>query len=477
MENQVRVRFAPSPTGYLHVGGLRTALYNYLFARHHGGKFILRIEDTDRSRYVEGAVENLIASLKWAGLEYDEGPDKPGEFGPYVQSERTALYLKHADELIASGKAYYCFCTAMRLDEQRTIQKEKNLSTMYDKKCLSLTPDEVKAKLDGGDPYVIRLNIPASGEFKFKDKVRGKIKIDLSQVDDQILIKSDGFPTYHLANVVDDHYMQITHVIRGEEWLSSVPKHVLLYKYLGWKVPDFAHLPLLLNTDKSKLSKRQADVATEDYMKKGYLPAALINFVALLGWNKGDNQEIFSLAELAEYFDLKRVNKAGAVFDIVKLDWMNGQYIRKADLEWVCTQTTKYFEKANIDISDAEKYNKVINTARGYIDSLDNIVEHARMYYQDLVFDEAQKEILGSADSQKVFQYLLAQLSNLSTIDSEEIEKIIKQGPADTGVKGKAYFFPLRLVFYGNTSGPHVPTLIDILGLAESLQRIKNVMI
>ncbi len=293
MEKQVRVRFAPSPTGYLHVGGLRTALYNFLFAKHHGGKIILRIEDTDQSRKVEGAVENLIETLRWAGVVYDEGPDRNGGFGPYIQSQRLSLYQQYAKQLIGSNKAYYCFCSSERLDEVRKKQIALKQSPSYDRHCRDLSSAESEKRVAAGDRYVVRMKVPLDGEMTFEDVIRGKVTIAYKILDDQVLIKSDGFPTYHLAVVVDDHLMGITHIIRGEEWLSSVPKHILLYQYFGWELPEYVHLPLLLNPDKSKLSKRQGDVAVEDYRAKGYLKEAIVNFIAFLGWNPGDEREIF----------------------------------------------------------------------------------------------------------------------------------------------------------------------------------------
>ena len=324
-----RVRFAPSPTGYLHVGGLRTALYNYLFARNCKGKFILRIEDTDRNRYVPGAVENLISTLSWAGIDYDEGPDKGGEYGPYLQSERLDIYKEHADSLIKNKKAYYCFCSSGRLTSLREKQQKQNLQAMYDKHCLSLSEEEIRYNLSEGLPHVIRLNVEPGKKIKFNDYIRKEIEFSSDVVDDQVLIKTDKYPTYHLANVVDDHLMKITHVIRGDEWLSSTPKHVILYEAFGWEIPIFAHLPLLLNADRSKLSKRQGDVAVEDYKNKGYLKEALVNFVALLGWTAGDNKEYYDINELISKFSLDRVNKSGAVFNIEKLNWLNEEHLRK----------------------------------------------------------------------------------------------------------------------------------------------------
>ena len=343
-DKKVRVRFAPSPTGYLHVGSLRTALYNYLFARKHKGEFILRIEDTDQKRLVEDATEKLLGTL---GLffDWDEGLERKmvrqladgrwkigakGTCGPYIQSERLDIYRKYADELVGNGRAYPCFCTAERLEAVRNEQEARKEPTRYDGYCRDLSKEEVSETLKENAPHVVRLRVEGSGDVVFDDVVRGKVSFSRKTIDDQVLLKSDGFPTYHLANVVDDHLMGITQVIRGEEWLPSTPKHILLYEAFGWNIPQFAHLPLLLNSDRSKLSKRQGDVAVEDYLAKGYLPEALLNFVALLGWNPGEGktQEIFSLRELIDEFDLEHVHKGGAVFDAKKLDWLNAQYIK-----------------------------------------------------------------------------------------------------------------------------------------------------
>ena len=327
----IRTRFAPSPTGYLHVGSLRTALYCYLFAKANKGKFILRIEDTDQERFVEGAIENLIKILDWAELKYDEGPilkngkvEQKGDYGPYIQSQRFDLYKKYADELIQKGQAYYCFCTKERLDDLRQSQEAKKQATMYDRKCLSIPLEEALKRVKAGEPNVVRQKIPYE-LLKFKDEVRGHIQFDGKTIDDQVLIKSDGFPTYHLANVVDDHLMGITHVIRGEEWLPSTPKHIFLYKSFGWQQPIFAHIPLLLNKDRSKLSKRQGHVSVEEYIEEGYLREAIINFTALLGWHPGagEENELFSLKDLEKLFSLERVHKAGAIFEIEKLNWFN----------------------------------------------------------------------------------------------------------------------------------------------------------
>ena len=328
--SEVRVRFAPSPTGFVHIGSLRTALYNYLFAKKMGGKYILRVEDTDRTRLVDGAIENMLNAMKWAGVNHDEGVMlddngnvvQKGEYGPYIQSERLDIYKKYIQELLDNGKAYYCFCTKERLDEVREKQKEAGETPRYDGHCRDLTQEEIDAKIAAGEPYVIRLRLPENHVIKFTDLVRGETEFNTNDLDDQVLIKTDGFPTYHFAVVVDDHLMKITHVIRGEEWVSSTPKHVYLYEAFGWEAPKFVHLPNILNKEKKKLSKRQGDVAVEDFKKKGYLPEGLVNYVALVGWSPEENKEIFSMEELEQAFSIERVSKSGGVFDTEKLNWV-----------------------------------------------------------------------------------------------------------------------------------------------------------
>ena len=335
----VKVRFAPSPTGFVHIGSLRTALYNYLFAKRMGGEYLLRVEDTDQTRLVEGAIENMLQAMRWAGVNHTEGVMldengnivQKGENGPYIQSERLDIYKKYIQELLDNGKAYYCFCTKERLDEVREKQKEAGETPRYDGHCRDLTEEEVQAKIAAGKPYVIRLRLPENHVIKFNDLVRGETEFNTNDLDDQVLIKTDGFPTYHFAVVVDDHLMEITHVIRGEEWLSSTPKHVYLYEAFGWEPTTFVHLPNILNKEKKKLSKRHGDVAVEDFKKKGYLPEGLVNYVALVGWSPEDNQEIFSMEELENAFSIDRVSKSGGVFDTEKLNWVNQHYVKDAD--------------------------------------------------------------------------------------------------------------------------------------------------
>lgn len=341
--SEVRVRFAPSPTGYLHIGGLRTALFNYLYARHTGGKMILRIEDTDRTRFVEGALENLLKALKWSGVEIDEGVmldenghvTEKGDFGPYIQSERVekGIYDQYIEKLLDEGKAYYCFCSQERIDSVRDQMRADGLTPKYDGLCRSIPLEEARQRVANGEEHTVRLKLPKDYDISFDDRIKGKITFNTDDQDDQVLIKRDGFPTYHFAVVVDDHLMGITHVVRGDEWISSTPKHVYLYEAFGWDAPEYIHLPTVLNKDHKKYSKRNGDGMVEDFIEEGYMPEGLINFLSLLGWSPDSEEEIFTMEELAKQFDFDRVNKTGAVFDKKKLDWVNGHYVRELSPE------------------------------------------------------------------------------------------------------------------------------------------------
>jgi len=476
--SDIRVRFAPSPTGFLHVGGLRTALFNYLFAKNQGGKVILRIEDTDQSRKVEGAIKNLLESLKWAGLTFDEGPEVGGDYGPYIQSERLESYGKYAQQLIDQGDAYYCFCTEEDLTQMREAHQANNEDTRYNGRCRPLSADDVKEKLAQGTPYVIRMKIKQDGgDYVINDQIRGEVRFSPNQIDDQILIKSDGFPTYHLANVVDDHLMKISHVIRGEEWLPSTPKHIQLYAYFGWEKPEFAHLPLLLNPDRSKLSKRQGDVATEDYRQKGYLPECLINYVGLLGWHAADDQEIFSLAELIEAFSLDRVGKAGAVFDINKLNWMNQQYIKQISPEDLFEFVQPYlpdFAKSE----NKEKLAKIIQIVRDSLITLPDITERLDLFFNENpeIKDESLKETLNNDESQQVYQSFVAQLEDVETLSSENFGQVMKKVQKETGIKGKKLWIPIRIAITLVEQGPDLSSVVDVFGKEKCLKMIRNIL-
>ncbi len=474
MSNEIRVRFAPSPTGYLHVGSLRTALYNYLYARKTGGKFILRIEDTDQNRFVKDAVENLLKTLQSLNIDFDEGPQNGGEFGPYFQSERTDIYRKYVDELIAKDAAYPCFCTKEDLQKMREQQKKRGEDFHYDGRCRDLSTKEAEERIANGEKYVVRLKVPKNGECTFYDLVRDKVSIPWKMVDDQVLLKSDGFPTYHLANVVDDHLMRITHVIRGEEWLSSVPKHLFLYDAFGWKPSKMCHLPLLLNSDKSKLSKRQGDVAVEDFLKKGYLKETLINFVALLGWHAKGNKEIYDLNELIKDFSLKRLNKSGAVFDLDKLNWMNKQYLHKLDIDEIAKRAKTFFQEAGYHLEKTEHLKELVEVARQRITTLDEISAFAAPFFKGLEISENDRKILRTDNSQILLKFWLENIQSAKTIDENLINKLLKRSGKELGIKGKHLYPPLRIALYGKPHGPELPTIIDILGKEKVLQRLEK---
>ena len=476
-----RVRFAPSPTGYLHVGGLRTALYNYLFAKHNNGTFVLRIEDTDRNRFVEGAVKNLINALKWAGLNFDEGPEAGGNFGPYMQSERLDIYKKYADELIDKGKVYYCFCTPERLKDLREEQEKQKLpQAKYDKHCLHLSKDEADKNLSAGIPKVVRLNVIPNQTIKFDDVVREHVEFESNNVDDQVLIKSDGYPTYHLANVVDDHLMKITHVIRGEEWLSSTPKHVLLYDSFGWERPIFAHLPLLLNPDRSKLSKRQGDVAVEDYRDKGFLKDALINFVALLGWNAGDDKEFYYMDELIKCFSLERVNKAGAVFDLQKLNWLNAEHLRKKSSDELLSLLKDEIQKSKFkDQNFSDEYLKlIIESMKERVSFVKEFIDTCSYFYEaPTEYEQKSIEKNWKPETPSYLNKLKVGFELLSSASKEDYENVLAKVSEELNVGKGKLIHPLRLAVSGQSTGPGMFDLLFILGKDEVIKRIDTAIL
>jgi glutamyl-tRNA synthetase len=474
--NKVRVRFAPSPTGFLHIGGLRTALYDYLFARHFGGDLILRIEDTDQNRKVDGAVENLLEAFQKLGIVFNEGPLLGGNFAPYFQSQRLGIYQQYAKELVEKGFSYPCFCSAETLDEMRKDMQEKKLFPKYDRRCLSLSKEEIESRIASGEKYVLRLRMPDERTFIINDEIRGQVEIDTHQLDDQVIIKSDGFPTYHLAAVVDDHLMGISHVIRGEEWLSSTPKHIFLYECFGWTAPKWVHLPLILNPDRSKLSKRMNDVSVDNYLEKGYLKEALLNFVALLGWHGADDRELYSLDELCNEFTLERVSKAGAVFDLAKLDWMNGQYLRTLPLNYIADLCRPYFIQKKIDISNETKYQKVIEVVRTRATLLTDFIPNSERYYRDLNIEAKDMELLQTDASKTVIKWMIEQLKDLKEPDTEILRQIINQGTEALGLKGKLYYTPLNIALSFGSSCPELHHIIGILGIPETLKRLQKAL-
>ncbi|MBI3332052.1 glutamate--tRNA ligase [Candidatus Peregrinibacteria bacterium] len=483
----LRTRFAPSPTGFLHIGGLRTALFTWILAKQQKGIFILRIEDTDQARSMPGAVENILETLHWAGLSPDEGvvldrgvPAEKGGKGPYFQSERLDLYKKHAEELIEKGHAYRCFCTPQRLEQMRLKQQALKQAPMYDRHCLDLAPEEVAAKLKEEAPSVIRLRVPRERTILFDDAVRGEVSFKGHTIDDQVLLKSDGFPTYHLANVVDDHHMGIDLVLRGEEWLSSTPKHILLFEAFGWLPPQYAHVPLLLNKDKSKLSKRQGDAAAEDYIKKGYLKEALLNFLALLGWNPGTEQEIFSLEELVEQFSLERIQKGGAVFDVEKLDWLQGQWMRKMDPKdfakriqpivgekYPAAQKDKDFGKKAALVQErilffseaAHLMHFFYETPHVTLDVLANEKQKVTKDKLPTLLEEDRKILEGISDKKWTAETLLAAFKE-------------RAGKGD--LKLGQLLWPLRASLTGLPYSPGAVEVAEILGKEETLKRLEK---
>jgi glutamyl-tRNA synthetase len=473
----VRVRFAPSPTGFLHVGGLRTALYNYLFARKNGGAFILRIEDTDRSRYVEGAVDNLIETLRWAGIDYDEGPRKGGPAAPYVQSERLAIYREHAERLVGEGYAYFAFDTPEELEKMRREQEKSPIPLRHDRRVPRLSPADVRARLDAGVPAVVRMTVPDNETIAVDDVVRGRVEFSSVQLDNQVLLKSDGYPTYHLANVVDDHLMGVTHVIRGEEWLPSTPKHVLLYRYFGWELPQFAHLPLLLNPDKSKLSKRQGDVAVEDYRQKGFLPEALVNFVALLGWNPGDEREFFTLEELIHAFSLDRVGKSGAVFNLEKLQWMNTQHFRGKPDDELLRMAKPFVLAAGYGTVSDRYLVSVIRLMKDRVEAPEGFVTSCPYFYTDPeTYDEAARLKNWKKDSSAHLAEVRGALVRLPEFSRAGTEGVVREVAQNHQVGAGKIIHALRLAVTGMALGPGLFELMEVLGKETCLRRIDRAL-
>ena len=475
--SKVRTRFAPSPTGRMHVGNLRTALYAYLIAKHEGGDFILRIEDTDQERYVEGAVEIIYRTLEKTGLVHDEGPDKDGGVGPYVQSERQAkgIYLEYAKKLIEKGEAYYCFCDKERLEGLKQTVAGKEIS-VYDKHCLSLSKEEVEANLAAGKPYVIRQNNPRTGTTTFHDDIYGDITVDNSELDDMILIKSDGYPTYNFANVVDDHLMGITHVVRGNEYLSSSPKYNRLYEAFGWEVPEYIHCPLITNEEHQKLSKRCGHASYEDLIDQGFLTEAVVNFVALLGWSPSDNREIMSLSELVEAFDYHHINKSPAVFDYTKLKWMNGEYIKAMDFDRFYQMAEPYIKEVVTKDYDLKKIATLVKTR---IEIFPDIKDHIDFFEQLPEYDIAMythKKMKTNAETAlEVLREILPRLEAQEDYSNDALYAMLCDYVAEKGCKNGYVMWPIRTAVSGKQMTPGGATeIMEILGKEESLARIRK---
>ncbi|MBR4724772.1 MAG: glutamate--tRNA ligase [Lachnospiraceae bacterium] len=475
--DRVRSRYAPSPTGKMHVGNLRTALYEFLIAKHAGGDFILRIEDTDQGRLVEGSVDIIYRTLAEAGIIHDEGPDKDKGFGPYVQSERvkSGLYMKYAKQLVEQGDAYYCFCTKERLASLTTEAGGETI-THYDKHCLSLSKEEVEAKLAAGEPFVIRQNIPREGTTTFTDANYGEITIENSELDDQILIKSDGFPTYNFANVIDDHLMEISHVVRGNEYISSTPKYTRLYQAFGWKEPTYVHLPLITNEEHQKLSKRSGHSSFEDLLEQGFVPEAIVNFVALLGWSSADNREILSLKELIDEFDYTKISKSPAVFDMVKLRWMNGEYLKAMDEEKYYKLAEPYVRKAVTKDYDLKAIAMLVKTR---IETLCDIPDMIDFFEElpdyDIEMYTHKKMKTNSENSLTALEELLPRLEALDKFDIDSLSELTAAYVAEKEIKNGQALWPLRTAVSGKQTTPGgAYEIMTIIGKEESLKRIKT---
>jgi len=491
----IRTRFAPSPTGDPHIGNIRTALFSWLFARHNQGDLVVRIEDTDQARSVEGSIDRLKESLDFLGLDYDEGLDKGGEHEPYQQSERLDIYKKYVQQLVDEDKAYHCFCTPERLDEMRKEQQKNKIAPKYDRKCCQLSSEEVQEKLNNKVAHVIRFKIP-EGITVFKDIIRGKVSIKNDVLDDQIILKSDGFPTYHLAVVVDDHLMKISHVIRAEEWLPSTPKHILLYQAFNWDVPEFAHLPMILGADKKKLSKRHGAVAFLDYKQQGYLPEALINFMVFLGWNPKSEREVFSLKELVKEFDLANVNRAGAVFDLEKLDSINGSYLRDLSPADFTDKCLPYLEEFGlIKPKSSDKWEAVDTgetVGKSYIEAtvvleqerikkLAEIPEAVEFFFKKDLKYEADLLIWKKMSAAEVTESLEKTRKYLESLDpdqfdQENLEKITKEFISEQGIDTGGMLWPLRVALCGRKNSPSPFEITSVLGKEKTLARISQAL-
>ena len=476
---KVRTRFAPSPTGRMHVGNLRTALYAYLIAKHEGGDFILRIEDTDQERYVEGALDIIYRTLEKTGLVHDEGPDKDGGVGPYVQSERQAsgIYMKYAKQLIEQGDAYYCFCDKERLESLKTSVSEDGTQIVnYDKHCLHLSKEEIEANLAAGKPYVIRINMPTEGTTTFHDEIYGDITVPNAELDDMILIKSDGYPTYNFANVIDDHLMNITHVVRGNEYLSSAPKYNRLYEAFGWEVPVYVHCPLITDENHKKLSKRCGHSSYEDLLDQGFVSEAIVNYVALLGWCPQDNREIFSLSELVEAFDYHHMSKSPAVFDINKLKWMNGEYLKAMDFDKFYELAEPYIKKV---ITKDYDLKKIASLIKSRIEILPDIKEQIDFFEAVPEYDTAmychKKMKTNEETSLEVLKEILPRLEAWDDYSNDALFGLLKGFAEEKGYKNGYVMWPVRTAVSGKQNTPGGATeIMEVLGKAESVERIKN---
>lgn len=472
---EVRTRFAPSPTGYMHLGNLRSALYTYLFAKANGGKFILRIEDTDQSRYVPGAVDVIYRTLKSIGMQWDEGPDIGGDYGPYVQSERKNMYLPYAEQLVKAGKAYYCFCTEEELAARREEAAKRGETFKYDKHCLHLSPEEVQRRIAAGEPYVIRQNVPEHGEASFDDVLYGHIAVDCADLDDMILIKADGMPTYNFANVIDDHTMGITHVMRGNEYLSSTPKYNLLYEAFGWEKPVYIHMTPIMRDATHKLSKRDGDAYFEDYINKGYLKEAIVNYVALLGWNPGDEREFFTMDELIQAFSVDGMSKSPAIFDVNKLTWMNAEYVRRLTPEQFTEYALRYYEKAGVSAEHADLLARILQQRTEVFTQIPEMLDFIpKLPDYDAELFTNKKSKTNPEIAKHVLEIAIEALDALPAWEEQPIHDALLGLAEKEGMKNGTMLWPVRIALAGKQVTPGGAIEIAILlGREESMRRLK----
>lgn len=478
--SEVRVRFAPSPTGYLHIGGARTALFNWLFARKMGGKLILRIEDTDTERLKEDSVSQILTSLKWLGLNWDEGPEVGGEYGPYYQSERQEIYLQYAKQLLKEGKAYYCFCTAEDLEKARELQRQAKQPFRYAGTCREMSVEEAERRIAAGEKYSVRIKIPKEGTITVPDLIHGDVTFNLNQFDDFVIVKSNGMPTYNFAVVIDDHLMGMTHVLRAEEHLSNTPKQLLIYEALGFEPPKFGHMPMILAPDRSKLSKRHGATSVEEFRDQGYLAEAIVNYLTLLGWGPGDEREIFSLEETVKLFELEQMSKKAAVYDTKKLTWMNGQYLSELPLEKILPAAEEFFLKAGLVdknwlAENKEYFTQLVDTVRVRVKTLQEVVDASVYFFHDVeAYDEKGVTKHFTAENIPVLEKCIDALEADSEFSLASTEQIYNQLAEEIGISLGKLIHPTRLALTGRTVSPGMFDVMVLLGKERTVARLKK---
>lgn len=478
--SEIRVRFAPSPTGYLHIGGARTALFNWLFAKSQGGKLILRIEDTDIERLKEDSVSQILTSLKWLGLSWDEGPEVGGDYGPYYQSERLDIYRKICQELVDSGKAYYCFCSAEDLEKQREKQRALKQPFHYARTCRDIPPEEAKKRVEAGEKYSVRIKLPASGPITVHDMIHGDVTFDFNQFDDFVIMKTNGIPTYNFAVVVDDHMMHITHVLRAEEHLSNTPKQIVLYEALGYEVPQFGHMPMILAPDRSKLSKRHGATSVEEFRDKGYVHQAIINYLTLLGWAPGNDQEIFTLEDTVKAFDFSKMSKKAAVYDVKKLTWLNGQYLSSLPLREIADASVPFFKKAGL-IDDnylpahQEYFDHLVDVVRVRVKTLEEVADASAYFFKDVEsYDEKGAAKFFKPEAAELLQKCYDTLAALEVFDLKTTEDAYNKLAEELGLSLGKVIHPTRLALTGRTFSPGMFDVMVLLGKEKTLARLQQ---